>query len=493
MGGKRPGRLKSVSSFAAPRFVGVHEIRITAKPLAGMVLPHPRRATCQLEGVLEGFASNHWEVMLRPCSRAVCRHCGVQSGWFYLSGFGVSRRMHERQCASRISRETDTAEERPAQLPSGFDLEDASLCRNSFGLDEVHEFRSPPTSVVLPPDSPDAEPDSNDTPQESMAVSDIGAQSKGKAKRNGTQDAAALPVLPSFAVPVVFDFASVPDILRLCMAGRLTRQMRELAVHLLEMAKMAKKNRYRALMPCREPAGPAGPSERATKIHLLHKQRDSVKCLVEGLVTWRPYAPVMQLVQNVAADLSDPVLRVPAGELVKGLCRWGDGHVRTCIAKQLLLLMKMPGHRDLACEFLALCRYDLGRFQNSIVNELLLAIQDGERFQLTFLGWLLHFVPSPGKMHPQAWLMLNKLLYCAPRQLPRELKPLARHLWVLLGSSWSKRTDAVDGNKYYALRGSWLLSTTTEHDNYMAVVRARYFQQIEANRTVLPRWRKNTC
>ena len=39
------------------------------------------------------------ESMARPCSRAVCQHCGLRVGLFGVNGFGFSRR---RQCLLRL-------------------------------------------------------------------------------------------------------------------------------------------------------------------------------------------------------------------------------------------------------------------------------------------------------------------------------------------------------------------------------------------------------
>lgn len=210
----------------------------------------------------------------------------------------------------------------------------------------------------------------------------------------------------------------------------------------------------------------------------LHsKQRYSIKCVVEGVVRWRQYAPqrLMQLVQHVADDLLSPEIQLVSAKLCEGFAMWGDGRVRNCIAKRVLMLLKIPAYRNLALHLLRLCYYDLGRFQNETVDELFPGILRQGEDDLCVLQSILEHTPSPGKSYPQVWVALNKLLFARDRQrrLPRYFRFRARAVWNLLGRTWSRSAKAVDSEKYYAYRSSWLLSTYDEKLKYCAFVRAR--------------------
>ena len=225
---------------------------------------------------------------------------------------------------------------------------------------------------------------------------------------------------PAFSVAIIFDYASVQDILHLCAAGHMTHQCNELASHLIGMFQMARQNSYRFLRSLPHVSSFGNdflkryPREYAFVPEILQqadneahqalhsKQRDSIKCLVEHVVKWRRYMPrrIMGLVQCVGSDLLKPELRLVSARLCEGFASWGDRHVKNCIAKKVLMLMKVPAYHALALDVLRECQYDMGRFQNETVDELLQGTLRQRISDLWMLTSVLKFTPSPGKSHP---------------------------------------------------------------------------------------------
>ena len=130
-------------------------------------------------------------------------------------------------------------------------------------------------------------------------------------------------------------------------------------------------------------------------------QPSGMKYLVEGVKRWLQYAAsdVMQFVQKVVADTLQPAVRVS----------------------------KESKHKD--------------HYQAFI-----------------YLEQILKHSPSPGKIYPQAWVFLNSFL----RRSSAFLKPRVRHLWLLLGSTWSRRAPAEDCFEYYPRSPFWWLTSHAE-------------------------------
>ena len=460
--------------------------------------------------------------MPHPCSRAVCRHCGSRVGLFGLDGFGLSRRKHERLCSVRFSQNTASETNQAigdcttsiSEDRGSFVQGTEKLCQSSSATQTGALFDIGAGESCLPSHS------SWSLDDESFSVDNVGIDLSHDAPRNSDLESlydsdwatvqTELPIvsdlsspvrnvvsLPPFSVRIIFDYASMQDLLHLCAAGHVTHQLKQLAWHLIGIFQMARQDGYISLRPdaiqnYRVEGENLETLEQTTNEELqasYSKQRYSIKCLVEGVVRWRQYAPqrLMRLVQHVADDLLKPEIQLVSAKLCEGFATWGDGHVRNCIAKRVLMLLKVPAYRNLALDLFRLCYYDLGRFQNETVNELLPGILRQGEDDLCVLQSILAHTSSPGKSHPQVWVGLNNLLFAQDRQrkLPRYFRSRARDLWILLGRTWSRSAKAVDSEKYYAYRSPWLLSTRGEAMKYCAFVRARWVTECPSVRSYL--------
>ena len=194
-------------------------------------------------------------------------------------------------------------------------------------------------------------------------------------------------------------------------------------------------------------------------------QPSGMKYLVEGVKRWLKYAAsdVMQFVQKVVADTLQPAVRESAAGLLAGLAMYGNRNSRRCMARNVLPLLQISSTRRLGLGILCDCKYDLGRHGGDIVNALCDIVSKESKHKdhyqaFIYLEQILKHSPSPGKIYPQAWVFLNSFL----RRSSAFLKPRVRHLWLLLGSTWSRRAPAEDCFEYYPRSPFWWLTSHAE-------------------------------